>query len=246
MADRIADIFNHFGYWGITLAMLLENVIPPIPSEAVLPAAGVAARRGKLSVAGVIAAATAGSVLGAVMWYYVGRWLGIERLRSWAERRGRYFGFSPKDIDRADAWFDRWGTAAVFFGRMIPGVRTLVSVPAGVAEMKLVPFLACSAAGSALWSTLLVLIGWWAGRSSQTFERAIGWTGIAVAAAIVLWLMRRMWRARSWSGGASNSAPVHASDDGTATRHAAERQRLGRSPRIRSSRIRSYRNAFHS
>lgn len=199
MADRISEIFNQLSYWGVALAMLLENVFPPIPSEAVLPGAGLAARRGELSVVGVIAAATAGSLAGAVLWYYVGRWIGTERLRRWSERSGRYFGFSPKDIDRADAWFDRWGSATVFFGRMIPGVRTLVSVPAGVAEMPLVPFLAYSTAGSAVWSTLLVMLGWWAGQSSKTFENAISWTGIIVVAMIILWLVRRIWRARSKS-----------------------------------------------
>jgi membrane protein DedA with SNARE-associated domain len=212
MADRIAEIFNQLSYWGIALAMLLENVFPPIPSEAVLPAAGLAARRGDLSVVGVIVAATFGSLLGAILWYYVGRWIGTERLRRWSERSGRYFGFSPKDIDRANAWFDRWGKAVVFFGRMIPGVRTLVSVPAGVAGMPLVQFIVYSAAGSAVWSTLLVLLGWWAGQSSKTFEHAISWAGIAVVVAIVIWLGRRIWNARSRSREGSSSEADRASD----------------------------------
>lgn len=214
MADRIAEIFNQLSYWGVALAMLLENVFPPIPSEAVLPAAGLAARRGDMSVVGVIVAATTGSLAGAILWYYVGRWIGTERLRRWSERRGRYFGFSPKDIDRADEWFDRWGTVVVFFGRMVPGVRTLVSVPAGVAEMPLMRFILYSAAGSALWSTLLVLLGWWAGQSSKTFEQAISWTGVAVVAAIVIWIVVRVWRARSGSGGTRTSEPDRDSDDG--------------------------------
>jgi len=185
--------------------MLLENVFPPIPSEAVLPAAGLAARRGDLSVVGVIIAATFGSLLGAILWYYVGRWIGTERLRRWSERSGKYIGFSPKDIDRANDWFDRWGKAVVFFGRMIPGVRTLVSVPAGVAGMPIVQFIAYSAAGSAVWSTLLVLLGWWAGQSSKTFEHAISWAGIAVVVAIVIWLGRRIWKARSREGSSSEA-----------------------------------------
>ena len=199
MADHIAEIFNQLSYWGVALAMLLENVFPPIPSEAVLPSAGIAARRGELSVVGVIIAATVGSLAGAILWYYIGRWIGTERLRRWSERSGRYFGFSPKDIDRADAWFDRWGKGVVFFGRMIPGVRTLVSVPAGVSGMPLVPFIAYSAAGSAIWSTLLVMLGWWAGESSKTVEQVISWAGIAVVVGVVLWLGRRIWRARSRS-----------------------------------------------
>src|SRR5687768_15548369 len=104
MADWITETFTRLGYLGVALAMLLENVFPPIPSEAVLPAAGMAARRGSLSVVGVILAASAGSLAGAILWYYIGRWVGAERLKRWADRKGRYFGFSPKDIDRADAW----------------------------------------------------------------------------------------------------------------------------------------------
>nr|MBA3312416.1 DedA family protein [Planctomycetaceae bacterium] len=180
MADWIADVFTRMSYWGIALAMLLENVFPPIPSEAVLPGAGMTARRGNLSLIGVIAAASAGSLAGAILWYYVGRWIGTERLRRWAEGKGRYFGFSPKDIDRSNAWFERWGGTAVFIGRMIPGIRTLVSVPAGVAGMALPKFLAYSAAGTCLWSTLLVMVGWWLGRSSKTVEQAISWASIAV------------------------------------------------------------------
>jgi len=227
MADRIAEIFNQLSYWGVALAMLLENVFPPIPSEAVLPAAGLSARRGDLSVVGVIVAATIGSLAGAILWYYVGRWIGTERLRRWSERSGRYVGFSPKDIDRADAWFDRWGKAVVFFGRMVPGIRTLVSVPAGVAGMPLVQFTIYSAAGSAIWSTLLVLLGWWAGRSSKTFEHAISWTGIAVVAAVAVWLGRRIWKARSRTRKEGMSVPSLASDNGESSKVRRKQETVG-------------------
>jgi membrane protein DedA with SNARE-associated domain len=196
MADWIAETFNTLGYWGIALAILLENVLPPIPSEAVLPAAGIAAKKGELHVVGVIAAASAGSLVGAVLWYYVGRWVGVERLRRWADRKGKYIGFSPKDIDRADAWFDRWGGPAVFIGRMVPGVRTLISVPAGLSGMPLGRFLAYTAAGTVLWTTLLVLVGWWLGRSSKMVEQAISWAGIAVVVGLVFWIVRRIWKAK--------------------------------------------------
>lgn len=196
MADWIAETFTTLGYWGIALAMFLENVFPPIPSEAVLPGAGMTARRGQLSLPGVIAAGSAGSLAGAILWYYIGLWVGTERLRRWAARRGKYFGFNVKDIDRADAWFDRWGGPAVFIGRMIPGVRTLISVPAGISEMPFGRFLAYSAAGTALWSTLLVMVGWWLGQSAKLVEQAVSWAGIAVFCGIALWLARRIWKAR--------------------------------------------------
>lgn len=196
MADWITETFTELGYLGVALAMLLENVFPPIPSEAILPAAGMAARRGSLSVVGVILAASAGSLAGAVLWYHVGRRVGADRLRRWADRKGRYLGFSRKDIDKADAWFDRWGGTAVFVGRMIPGIRTLVSVPAGLASMPFGRFLAYSAAGTGLWSTLLVMLGWWLGRSAHTVEQAIGWAGTATLALVVFWIGKRVWRAR--------------------------------------------------
>lgn len=196
MADWITKTFTELGYWGIAFAMLLENVFPPIPSEAVLPAAGMTARRGGLSVVGVIVAAWIGSLAGALLWYYIGRWVGVDRLRRWADRKGKYIGFSRKDIDRADAWFDRWGGPAVFVGRMIPGVRTLISVPAGFSGMPLGRFLLYSGAGTALWSTALVMVGWSLGESSKTIERAISWASTAVIVGIVFWIGRRIWKAR--------------------------------------------------
>jgi membrane protein DedA with SNARE-associated domain len=157
----------------------------------------MSARRGGLSIVGVILAASAGSLAGAILWYYIGRWIGNERLHRWAERKGKYIGFSPKDIDRADSWFDRYGGAAVFFGRMIPGIRTLVSVPAGISGMPFGRFLAFSAAGTGLWSTALALVGWWLGQSAQMVEQAISWAGIAVIVLIVAWIARRVWKAKS-------------------------------------------------
>ncbi|MGC1272959.1 MAG: DedA family protein [Planctomycetaceae bacterium] len=196
MAEWIAATFNEWGYVGIALAMLLENVFPPLPSEAILPAAGIAARRGEMTLIGVILAASCGSLAGALLWYYIGRWIGTERLIRWADGKGKYIGFSRKDIERADAWFDRRGGAAVFFGRMVPGIRTLVSVPAGIAGMRLLPFVAYSAAGTALWSTLLALVGWWLGQSARLVEQVVSWTGIAVITGLAFWIGRRIWKAR--------------------------------------------------
>lgn len=212
MADWIAETFNRLGYLGIALAMLLENVFPPIPSEAVLPAAGMTARRGGLSLIGVILAASAGSLVGAILWYFVGRWIGSERLRRWSEGTGRYFGFRAKDIDRSNEWFGRWGGMAVFVGRMIPGIRTLVSVPAGVAGMPFAKFLVYSAAGTALWSTLLVMIGWWIGQSSKLVEQVISWVGIAVIVGIVGWLAYRAWKAAQHRQSKSRRSRVEAED----------------------------------
>lgn len=216
MADRIAELFNAMGYVGLALAMLVENVFPPLPSEAILPAAGMAARRGEMTLPGVIFAASVGSLAGALLWYYIGRWIGLERLMRWADRRGKYVGFSRKDIERADAWFDRYGGVAVFIGRMVPGIRTLVSVPAGIAGMRLGPFLAWTTAGTVLWSTLLALVGWWLGQSAQLVEQVISWTGIVVVLGLAFAVARRVWntrrRYRRVKGGDDSPSPPTASE----------------------------------
>ncbi|HET7202243.1 MAG TPA: DedA family protein [Steroidobacteraceae bacterium] len=159
MFDFIARIIGSAGYPGIALLMLLENIVPPLPSELIMPMAGFVAAGGKLSLVGVILAGTLGSVAGALPWYYLGRWLGPERLRQWAGRHGRWLTLTPAQADRVDAWFARHCGKAVFFGRLAPAVRTLVSVPAGLFGMSLRRFLLYTALGSGLWSTALAVAG---------------------------------------------------------------------------------------
>lgn len=171
--------------------MLLDNVFPPIPSELVMPLAGFAAARGQISLVGIILAGTAGSLTGALIWYGVGRWLGHERLLRFAARHGRWLTLNPAEVERASAWFVRHGGSAVFLGRMIPGVRSLISVPAGVAGMPLVPFLAYSTVGSAIWTSLLATAGYRLGadyRAVAGFIEPIG-NGVLILA-LALYLYR--------------------------------------------------------
>jgi membrane protein YqaA with SNARE-associated domain len=140
LIDWIVTAIERTGYLGVFLLMLIDNVFPPIPSEVIMPLAGFAAARGQLSLIGVFLAGTAGSLSGALVWYGVGRWLGRERLRRFATRHGRWLTLSPAEVDRASAWFARRGGLSVLIGRVIPGVRSLISVPAGVAGMPLTPF----------------------------------------------------------------------------------------------------------
>jgi membrane protein DedA with SNARE-associated domain len=160
MFDWITGFVVRSGYAGVFLLMLAENVVPPIPSELIMPLAGFTAARGQLNLVLVILAGTAGSLLGAVLWYVVGKRLGLERLKRLASRHGRWVTLAPDDVDRADDWFRRHGTRAVFFGRLIPTVRTLISVPAGIAGMPLPAFLAWSTLGTALWTALLAGAGY--------------------------------------------------------------------------------------
>ena len=160
MFDWITGLVEQTGYLGIALLMLAENVFPPIPSELIMPMAGFTAARGELNMVGVVVAGTAGSLAGALLWYYIGRWVGLERLKRWAAKHGRWLTISPEDVDEAAAWFNRHGGKAVLIGRLIPAVRTLISVPAGVAGMALPRFLAYSALGTALWTALLAAAGY--------------------------------------------------------------------------------------
>jgi membrane protein DedA with SNARE-associated domain len=157
--DFIARTIGSAGYPGIALLMLLENIVPPLPSELIMPMAGFVAAGGQLSLAGVILAGTLGSVAGALPWYYLGKWLGRERLRQWAGEHGRWLTLTPAQVDHVDAWFARHCGKAVFFGRLAPGIRTLISLPAGLFRMSLQRFLLFTALGSSLWSTALAVAG---------------------------------------------------------------------------------------
>src|SRR4051794_21003899 len=159
MFDWITGIVRQGGYSGVFLLMLAENIVPPIPSELIMPLAGFTAARRELSITLVIVAGTAGSVAGALFWYHVGRRLGLDRLKRFASRHGRLLTLSPEDVDRAHGWFERHGAKAVFFGRLVPTVRTLISVPAGINGMPLPSFLTWSVLGTGLWTALLAGAG---------------------------------------------------------------------------------------
>ena len=160
MAHWIIETIASFGYLGIFLLMLVEAVFPPIPSELIIPFAGFSAARGDLHIAGVIAAASLGSVAGMIPWYLAGRLFGLARVRSLADRYGRWFTLNADEIDFATGWFRRFGPAIVLFGRLLPIIRTLISVPAGLAKMPVPLFFAASLAGILIWNTLLASAGY--------------------------------------------------------------------------------------
>ena len=191
MAEWITGWMNGGGYLTVGLLMLLENVFPPIPSEVVMPLAGYGALGAGRSLIGVIAAGTLGSVAGALLWYYVGVWVGQARLRSFAARHGRWLTLTPREVDAADAWFDRWGGWAVFIGRMVPGVRTLISVPAGMSGMGLGRFLAFTTLGSLVWTGALALAGWWLGGAHGAVADYIApVSNLVIAGAVAIYLYR--------------------------------------------------------
>ena len=159
MFDTLVSFMAGAGLAGVALLMLAETVFPPIPSELVMPLAGFAAARGEMSLPGVVAAGVLGSLAGALLWYALGRRLGTRGLHRLAARHGRWLTMTTAEVRRAERWFHRRGAWAVLLGRLVPAVRTLISVPAGVTGMALGRFLAFSALGTVAWCGLLAAGG---------------------------------------------------------------------------------------
>lgn len=160
MQEIIIALMDQFGYFGILLLIAVENIFPPIPSEVILTFGGFMTTYTSLNVAGVIVFSTVGSLMGAVVLYGIGRIFNKERLMKLVSGRiGKMLRLKVKDVESAENWFEKRGNGAVFFCRFVPIVRSLISIPAGMSEMKPAPFLLYTAAGSLLWNTVLVVIG---------------------------------------------------------------------------------------
>lgn len=201
MLDQITDAIAHFGYWGIAFLMLLENVIPPIPSEIIMPLADFTVAKGDMNMAGAIAAGTVGSVLGALVWFYIGRVLGLRRLYWLANRYGKWAGISGKEVMAVQRWFSqRGGYWSVAVGRLLPSIRTYISVPAGIARMSFIPFLLFSTLGSVVWITFLTVAGYYLGDSYEQIGKMLGPVskGISVLAlaSLTTWLLFRWYKDR--------------------------------------------------
>ena len=165
---------NQFiGYGAILLAMFLENLIPPIPSELIMPLGGFYVFQGQLDFFPVVLAGLIGTVIGALPWYGIGRLVNEERLERWLEKNGRWIGINPQALVRSRKWFNRYGVSLVFWGRLVPGIRTLISVPAGVELMPITPFLIWTTAGSLIWILFLTITGFYLGDSYSNIERWI-------------------------------------------------------------------------
>ena len=161
------------GYGSILLAMFLENLIPPIPSELIMPLGGFYVQQGQLDFFPVVLAGLAGTVIGALPWYGIGRLVNEERLEKWLDRNGRWLGINSNDLSRSRRWFNKYGVSLVFWGRLVPGIRTLISVPAGIELMPLAPFLIWTAAGSLIWTLFLTITGFYLGDSYRSIEQWI-------------------------------------------------------------------------
>ncbi|WP_243719693.1 DedA family protein [Actinomadura sp. KC06] len=223
IAGWATDLMDTLGAPGAGLAIALENLFPPLPSEVILPLAGFTAAQGGMSLAAALIWTTAGSVLGALVLYGIGALIGRDRIRALVARLPLV---KLSDLDRTEAWFARHGAKAVFFGRMIPIFRSLISVPAGVERMRMTTFLIYTGLGSLLWNTTFVLAGYGLGDNWRTVEEYVGVYSKGVLALAVLgaavFVAVRIVKARR------DAADRRADDERRAGRHRVETREVVR------------------
>ncbi len=196
MVEWINSLMSGLGYWGIGLLMFLENLFPPIPSELIMPLAGFTVAKGQLNFSLAVVAGTIGTMVGTYAWYYLGRLVNYQRLEIWTNQYGRWLGISSQDIDRVNNWFNKHGRKAVFFGRMVPGIRTLISLPAGINKMPFLTFTIYSTAGTLLWTLALTSAGFLLGENYSLIEKYLAPISklllFGLAGWIGYWLFRKM------------------------------------------------------
>lgn len=193
--DWVISIMEAIGSPGVGLAVFLENVFPPIPSEVILPLAGFTASQGSMNIFAAFIWATIGSLAGAYFLYYLGAAIGADRLRRIADKM---WLVKVEDVDGALAWFDKYGKVSILIGRLIPGIRSLISIPAGIDRMNLVTFGLYTLLGSAIWNALLIYCGWVLGENWHVVEGFVDQYSKIVYALVALalvgafvWLLRR-------------------------------------------------------
>jgi len=194
MQDWIIGLVNTTGYWGVAFLMLLETVFPPIPSEVIMTVAGVSAARGNMHFGGVVAAGTAGAMLGNWMWFWLAIRFGEKRIHKLIDRHSRWLTLNWDEVERGQRLFRRHGSAIVLFARMLPTLRSLISIPAGLFGMSHRRFLVFSAIGTAGWSAALAGVGYFLGSRFADIERWLGPISTAIIALIVLAYLWRLWR----------------------------------------------------
>ena len=195
MTDWVIRLIDQTGYIGVFILMLAETIFPPIPSEVIMPIAGLAAARGSMTLPGVIASGTAGALFGNMFWYLLARVIGMERFHPFINKYGRWLTMDWGDVLKAERLFGRYGAVFVGVGRVLPTIRSLVSVPAGLLRMRLSSFLIWSTVGTAGWSAGLAIAGYVLGRQFRDIETILGPLSAAIIAAIVL---AYLWRQATW------------------------------------------------
>lgn len=197
----VTDVIESLGYWGLAFLVALENVFPPIPSEIILPWAGFLTGQGDMNYLLAVIAATIGSLVGAAIIYAVGYYLGERRVRWVIVNWGKWLGFKEEDVDKADDWFDRFGGIAVMTARVIPIIRSLISIPAGLRKMPMARFAVYTTIGSLTWNSVLIGAGWVLGDNWDEVEQYVGYLQwlviIAVLIVAVWWVWARILKPRT-------------------------------------------------
>jgi membrane protein DedA with SNARE-associated domain len=190
LTEWILSIMEQLGYLGIALLMFLDNVIPPIPSEIIMPSAGYAASQGELVLVGVIIAGCIGSLTAAALLYWIGYQFNHDAIFRFTDRYGKYLFIKSEDIQKSLLWFEKYGHRIVFFGRMVPAVRSLISIPAGMSRMPFWKFMFYSALGTIIWTTFLACVGFYFGENQalmhEIFSR-VGYVIITIVVLVLLW-----------------------------------------------------------
>ena len=194
LEDWVLSIMEKLGYLGIAFLMFLDNVFPPIPSEIIMPSAGYTAAKGELTLIGVIIAGSIGSLLAAALLYWMGRKIPQHHLFNLIERYGKYLHISVTDLEKSLTWFEKYGHRIVFFGRMIPAVRSLISIPAGMSNMPFRKFMAYSATGTIIWTTFLAYIGYYFGENPALMSAITQRIGYIILAFTMIYILYHLMK----------------------------------------------------
>jgi membrane protein DedA with SNARE-associated domain len=200
MFEWITELMAQFGYGGVALLMFLENLVPPIPSELIMPLAGFVASTGDLAYWGVLVAGIAGSFAGALLWFLAARRIGEQRLRRFVDQYGKWVTLTCRDLDAASDWFERHGPVSVFVGRLVPGVRTFISVPAGFSSMSALQFSVYTLLGTVVWTSILLFAGHLLRENYSLVADYIGVLSnvvLALFASALAWRYVQQWRHRN-------------------------------------------------
>lgn len=202
LTEWVISIMEQLGYWGIALLMFLDNIFPPIPSEIIMPSAGYSASQGQLVLLGVIIAGCVGSLLAAAVLYWIGYKFSHERIFSFVDKYGKYLFIKSEDVTKSLTWFEQYGHRIVFFGRMIPAVRSLISIPAGMSHMPFWKFMLFSGLGTIIWTTFLACVGFYLGENQDLMHKVLSQVGYIIIAIVILiigWILYRRHQRKSRS-----------------------------------------------
>jgi membrane protein DedA with SNARE-associated domain len=199
MTERLIELVEAWGYLGVAIAMFLENVFPPIPSEVIMGLTGMAVADGKLGFGGAVAAGTVGAVLGNWVWYWIGRIVGYERFRPLIDRFGRWLTLDWAEVEKIVDIFKRFDSAIVFWARFLPQVRTMISLPAGMLLMSQLRFVGWTLLGTGIWNAVLIGTGYILRNEFSQFDEYYGWVAVVMMVAVVALYLYRVvtWKPSS-------------------------------------------------